>query len=485
MGLLGALRQAQRSTVVGLLVIGLWCGHGCVRDEGSNPPLGVMHFPIAATAYPPEAPELLYVASSNFDLLYNSGSVQSYDLEVLDTALKDVCGDVLQKTRCSVLPAEADLDRLRPSAVQTVGLVPGLQRSEVLIGSFADGIAITPDGARLYLPVRSDANLTFIDVQPATGLMRCSESAFGEPQRCTESFRSGLTTSTREVTLPTDPVAVVAGSLVTDFGLTVGDYVLMAHRGQSLSLLVDRLSPSDQRPILVDTIDGLASELVTVSLDPQTHTAWIPSALTARISRVQVAIAPSDNDTDSIANALSATLFDVGPLRTAGVDQGIDSREVKFDPRGNGRVYIVSRTPRALLIADQQTSDGNLQVHNVIPVGQGPSRLQLAELATDGATASRLFAFVSCFDSREVHIIDVDNEQSTTMGTGISGAFELVIDPVRNRLYVVDFRTSVIRSLDLGPLLACLDGAPPDPINGCTPSLLGLLGIPKAVQELQ
>ncbi len=485
MGLLGALRRPQRSTMVGVLVVGLWCAAGCVRDEGVNPPVGVMHFPIAALGYPAVDPEILYVASSNFDLLYNSGTVQSFDLDVLNAALEGVCGDILQRTQCSVVPAQVLLNRLKPSEAQIVEPIPGLMLSEVRIGSFSDGMAITTDGSRLYLPVRSDADLTYIDVEPATGLMKCSEREFGELQRCTARYRTGPVTPVRDITLPTDPVAVYTGSLVSDFGLTAGDYVLMAHRDRNFSLFVDRISANEQAPILVDTIDGLALELVTVTFDPLTQTAWIPSAQSDQLSRVQVSISPSENAAQTVTNALTGTLYDVGPLLTDGIDLGLDSREVKFDPRNNGKIYLASRSPRALVIAEQFSSDGDLAINEVIPVGQGPSRLQLAELETDGSSGPRLFAFVSCFDSREVHIVDVDLGQSTTMSTGDSGAFELVVDTSRNRVYIVDFRTSVVRTHDLEPLLDCLDGLPPDPLNGCAPPLLGLLGVPQAVDELQ
>ena len=61
----------------------------------------------------------------------------------------------------------------------------------------------------------------------------------------------------------------------------------------------------------------------------------------------------------------------------------------------------------------------------------------------------------------------------------LNGPFELAIDSFRKRLYVADFRSSVVRVLDLGPVVAEAFGDRTDA------PLVGTLGIPKVVQELQ
>ncbi|MBK6580959.1 MAG: hypothetical protein IPG17_33360 [Sandaracinaceae bacterium] len=89
----------------------------------------------------------------------------------------------------------------------------------------------------------------------------------------------------------------------------------------------------------------------------------------------------------------------------------------------------------------------------------------------------REFAFVSCFDSRDVYVVDLLTREVAAVMRGMSGPFEFEIDAVRERVYVADFRTSVIRVVDLAPMLACLDE--PGMIDReCAPELLGLVGRP-------
>ena len=100
--------------------------------------------------------------------------------------------------------------------------------------------------------------------------------------------------------------------------------------------------------------------------------------------------------------------------------------------------------------------------------------------ARDGTV---VLAFVSCFLSRRVHVIDTDKFQGVTTLTNISGAFEFVIDGPRLLMYTADFSTSVLRVADLRPLVACLEGGSMAP-EECAPQLLGLVGFPQPVSEL-
>ena len=88
-------------------------------------------------------------------------------------------------------------------------------------------------------------------------------------------------------------------------------------------------------------------------------------------------------------------------------------------------------------------------------------------------------ALVSCFNSREVFVVDLASGRARSVVRNLSGPFDLAIDPVRQRLYVADFRSSVVRVLDLAPV------AEPDAGGVTTARLIATLGAPKVVQELQ
>jgi len=66
-----------------------------------------------------------------------------------------------------------------------------------------------------------------------------------------------------------------------------------------------------------------------------------------------------------------------------------------------------------------------------------------------------------------------------TIVHNLNGPFELAIDAARRRLYVADFRASVVRVMDLG---AVVDGGLGERTDA---PIIATLGIPKVVQELQ
>ena len=111
-----------------------------------------------------------------------------------------------------------------------------------------------------------------------------------------------------------------------------------------------------------------------------------------------------------------------------------------------------------------------------------PSRVQIAEVPARGDTV--VLAFVSCFLSRNVQVIDTDLFQGLTTLTNVSGAFEFVIDAPRRLMYMADFSTSVIRVADLQPILDCLESTSAEEGEECAPRLLGLVGLPQPVSEL-
>ncbi len=442
----------------------LWaCG---VDNPGVDPPAGRLNFPVSVTLSPDGPPSFLFVASSNFDLRYNAGSVQSYALDEVQRAVDG----------CAAPPCSFDdLDQFVVS--------------EVLVGSHAAGMDISPDGDRLYLAVRSETNLTFIDVDE-TGTLSCGGS--GNPPRCGDRFRRGdeAIANERGVSLPADPVGVVAGSLaLLGRDPADGDYVLMAHRGTTsqntgrVSLFLDQAEGANDGPTLVHVVSGLPEGLVNVQLDPRGF-AWVPSGSIARIGRVGVAI---DAETNDLVRSFA---YDLGTLAILGVDNGGrgDTRDVAFDPRPEvDRVYVLSRRPEAILIADRELAEaGDLGVVDAVPIGYGPSRLEIAQIDVTpegGEPRTRTLLFASCFDSRDVWVVDPDLGEVVSVIRGMSGPFELAVDPARDLVYVADFRSSVIRVVDLAPMLECLrEGGMPD--GSCDAEVAVVLGEPRPVGEL-
>jgi len=544
---------------LGFLLMSGTVSTGCINTDGEPLPPGLMSFPIAIGLSVDEDadgnPKYVYVTSSNFGLQYNSGNVQSYDLEKMVEAINTGCvsawrvpdcasddpndpscvcdpatdinciaipqgikqrcldsdfeGDLNDPAcaceplaplgpddapgdecvpvpfdRCTVIPA--GLESRDPGEALRVVPVEGLILGEVEIGSFSDGLGLATDGRRVYVPVRSDANLTYIDVNDE-GQLNCG-GGFGTRHTCTAPYRSGSTELVNPafpIVLPSDPVDVFVGDLAADFAppndrdnpAFRGDYILMAHREGKASMFFDQLRPGgpepQKRPRLAATIDELAPEQVTITYEPGAKRAWIPSAEIAAIVRLGIGI---DGD------PTQSYLFDAGALRVSGLDTGISNRDIRFDPRpGRNLAYIVSRSPDALVVARSDVAGGDLNMVGQIPTCRDPSRIQVAEVPAGENTV--FLAFVSCFLSRSVQVIDTDKFQGVTILTNISGAFEFVIDGPRLLMYIADFSTSVLRVADLRPVVACLEGGDDSP-EECSPQLLGLVGLPQPVSEL-
>ena len=66
----------------------------------------------------------------------------------------------------------------------------------------------------------------------------------------------------------------------------------------------------------------------------------------------------------------------------------------------------------------------------------------------------------------------------------IGGPYDLAVDVPRQRLYVADFRQSVLRVFDLSGTFACLSPSGAES-PACAPVPLGVVGRPLAVQELR
>lgn len=454
--------------------------------SGDAPPLGRISFPAGLAVSP--SGDHLFVVSSNFDLRYNSGALHTYDADLLIAKLDELCGPLTATGRedCGVLPVEDARTDLSNVSIEQL---EGLLLSEVLVGSYVDGVALTPradGGMRLFLPIRSDANLTWVDVNDA-GQLDCGEGFFGPDgrTRCLDDHRRADESvgNDRSESLPTDPVAVSVGQLADIRAGVDGRYVLLAHRGGSVSLFLDDDATG---PRYLDSFVSGAEELVDVAVQPRTGNAWITSARDRLVDRVGVAVDESDPTRSFLAAAGSLTLGDVD---TGSLTFG-DTRVVRFDPRADvDRAYVLGRRPRGLYIVDtNDTAAGELPVRDIIPVGLGPSRLDVVDFPAEGRT----LAFASCYDDRSVWIVDVDSGELVGIGRNVGGAFELAVrqdpDTGRSHLLIADFRSSVIRVLDLAPMFECLTdrdfAAPGDEARECAPELLGFLGRPTPISEL-
>ncbi len=417
---------------------------------------GDLSFPIAVAVAPPQTPfspsRFVVVAGSNYDLRSNQAALMSLDLDRI----------------------QAELDRRRAIPRGTTGSCEDTTRecfvgnadafiaSQVFIDSFASGLTFSPQGDRVYLPIRSRADLTWVDFNSADGSLDCGQTE--TDFRCDDAHRTTTVEEgcARTLTLHGDPNALIAGSMsdLTDDPAEVGlDWLLMVERSGSTgsaALYLDRREGGTRRPVLTHILTGLPPDAVNASLEPGTGLTWInlASPISTRAQRelplVGVSIDPNHRE--------CSAAFAAGRVQLGGVATGFDSRDIAWTGPDARFAHVLSRLPESVITIDQDgvaLTPGDAAVVDVDAVGFGPSRMASATI--DGED----ILVATCFDARNVSIMRTDPVEVTAVVAGFDGAYELAIDPVRRWAIVGDFKTSVVRIIDLAPLTSpALDDEP-------------------------
>ncbi|HEX4335678.1 MAG TPA: hypothetical protein VH062_07160 [Polyangiaceae bacterium] len=227
-------------------------------------PLDKIYFPVGIQVSPGKS--WMYVANSDFDLQFNAGTLQVYDLAKLRSKVPTYCDRDDDCTKAGKVGQTCDLTadpdkRLGPShrcvgadddpcanagtKVQSVAdqsLTPGLCKplepapllfhgtkgGVVSIGAFSTDLLYATNplaggkGSRLFVPVRGDATVHWISVDDdtaypdqgdhSTGVsLDCGQS--GPTQKCDDNHRRGTgndpaTITDTQVTLPAEPYGI-------------------------------------------------------------------------------------------------------------------------------------------------------------------------------------------------------------------------------------------------------------------------------------
>jgi hypothetical protein len=431
---------------------------GCNLDNpGDPPPQGKLYFPnaiVLSPVEPGEAPSHLFVANSNFDLRYRGGSVQAFSLERLDEELAG-CED---DAECVIEPHQV-LD------------------SEVLIDAFSTSLAVAPDGSKLFVPTRTDSSLTVIDVEVTGG--RADLSCRGSGVLCASNSERGIERWGQErLPWPIDPVAVVSGRLEDFAPGAPGVYAVVAHRGGEASLFVEQ---SDGRMLMTGYLRQRFPGLTNAAYDAETGLLYMTVEVgtdSKVLARLGVTVPTSEGEPD----VAGASLYDASSIRLTGADTSADTQDIVFVPSflaagaalAEPRALILSQRPDSLMVADvnpernEQVSAA--RVLRTIVVGAGASRLSY------GTIEGKPLAVIACFAAREIYVVDLATLQARSVVPNLSGPFEIELDAARKRLYVADFRSSVIRIVDLAPVVAGEGNAPA--------RIAATLGRPQILQEL-
>lgn len=441
----------------------------CYLDNpGDAPTPGTLYFPNAialSRGADGDAARYLFVANSNFDLRYKAGSLQALDLAELAERI-DAC------------PTS------EPCTIDTADLLAG----EVLIGSYSTGLAVTADGNRIAISTRTEDSLGYVkldaDAAPlpdGPGVLRCAD---GQPSPCGLAARGPDRRADDGEALdwPREPAAVFAGRLA-DFepSLSMPDdrdeYVLVAHRHGPVSLFVEQ----GDELVLTDVLAGATPFAASLAFDPQTRFVYAALAQYASsssvLTRVRVEVPEGAGRPE-----LRAFVTPPGFVR---IDTDVvEPRDLAFLPAIPGASSALS-TPSAVVVAGRPSA---LQLTDLpdASVDDQPDSVRVKDEAVLGFGATRVataivdgvpLAVVSSFDTREVAVVDLRTMHMRSMRPNLSGPFDIELDAARRYVYVTDFRSSVLRVIDLEPVLVGdADGSL---------TVIATVGRPRVIQELQ
>lgn len=508
---------------------------GCFGPgEGVEVPKDQIYFPVGL-ALDRDARHL-FVVSSDFDLQYNGGAVQSYDLGGEDfpglaAELPQLCdsdadckdtGNTCETGLCACPNGDrVDADRLLyPGRCNPI--IPdkkSLDPHSVKIGAFAtDAVLRQGDGVdapqRLFVPVRGDSTLHWLDVKP-DGSLQCGQATTSDGA-CDSSHRVGddPDDNPRKIKLNAEPFAVAAtvhGNKIVVTNQTTGTASLFVNDWSSRPILKFALA-SDRipsRPVGVASVPApqLTPEELKAGLEAEL--AKFPGEDEAKAKQKVKDADRDDTFMMTFRNSAQVRLFrfapdgaptdtnDARPYLVDGGGVGIDANSVGSDSRGiavdaSARklaqsrcadddadciaaanlvpldVYVANRAPASLLIGRTRPPQEYPYFFQSIPLTTGPSRVIVGQVKTpSGDEETRVF--VACFDSRRIFVYDPQRSRIETEILTGRGPHALVVDQKRQLLYVGHFTDSYVGvySLDLS-----------HPATYGT--LLGTLGTPKS-----
>jgi hypothetical protein len=410
---------------------------GCEAVFPPEPPPGTILFPVAVELVPAQAadgaPPFLLLANSNYDARWAQGTLQSYDLDAIASAV-DACASP-PCTETDALPFLVD---------------------EVQIGPQVHSIALSPRGDRVYLAIRSEADLTWVDLG-AEGQLDCEGAPTEGIERCAPRRRTTpvATTCGREPSLVGDVAGLATGSIESLTGEPADaslDWVLMVHRNGRASLFVDRPAGGASVPTLVHVLTGIPTDATNAAFDASRNLVWmtltVPPGGTVPmrtpIREIPLLGVAYDRDEPECSEAFSAGRFAI-----RGTDDGLDSRDVAFS-EGGRFAHVLSRRSEAIVTLDTEGEpifSGETLIRSVTAMPFGPARIAA------GTFDGRELLAVTSFDGQRVTFVDAATGDIVGVPVpGVQRPQDVVIDGVRGLAYVADFGDSVLRVIDLRPL---------------------------------
>jgi Cys-rich repeat protein len=503
------------------LIAALSCSalSGCFKlDDGREPPLDRVYFPTGLAVSP--GGSRLYVVNSDWDLQFNAGTVQVYDLDRLRELLPRYCvadaecgaGEVCDLTPreladgAPVAPTHWCVDpqtmdacgtrKLQSTAERLIApglcgpiedLTGDLLLESVSIGAFATDLAYTANpngGGRLFVPVRSDATLHWLDVAGDPGAggsgreLQCGQNSAGE---CDGDHRRGDSRSERtreDEELPIEPYGIA----VTEDG----EAIVTTHQTEGqVALFVNDWTTPNEGPRLEYLLGGLATRVISIAAVPMSQLVlddralgsarrisyqpgfWVSYRNSPYLDLLRYFDARDSGGRPFLEQAAQAGISPVGiaDVRGIGVDpsarRGCESACAAGDTAcletcaGVGlEVFLANRLPASVVSGhtvpnrSAAATGDDLIFAELTPVGDGPSRVEVGGVLDEAGEVQQRIFIVS-FESRSIDIYDpVSRTLEARVYTG-RGPNAIAIDAARGLAYVAHFTDSFLGVIDL------------------------------------
>lgn len=381
----------------------------------------------------------LFVLNANSDLRYDSGTIQALDLDAVDalTGPGNPGCDVGYQPSRPTLPMCATSSDGDPADFVVAG-------AHAKTGNFGSDLAVqTLDSgeSRLFATVRGDPSVTYADFDSAAGMLDCGGE--GEFQRCSDAHRIDTVLDDPEIGgLSPEPFRLAVDS--------VAQHVFVTHLTSGRVSLV--VAPADgSRPVLHDVIAGLFDvnpsgliRAVGVAVKEAGGLAYVTSSSEERVASVYVGDGPvlAGIQTERLIEGPSFFLGDARPEGIPG-----DSRGIAFEPGGD-RVFVVGRTPPALLTFDTApgpTGAPNNRYLGAVEICGNAAAVGLGDMGVG------LRAWVPCFNLGQVWVIDVEHGRLEAVVEAGRGPNSIVVDVPRQRVYVANYAEDTISVIDATP----------------------------------
>jgi hypothetical protein len=389
------------------------------------------------------AQQVLFVGSSNSDLRYDSGVIAAVDLALVDQTVDD------WTMASPVMREGCDLDQISLSAIECderpfIAGEEGLPGDAARIGNFVSdmGVQALDDGSqRIFLAVRGDPSLTYVDYDPAARTLACSsETGF---DRCDKDHRLSKLLDDKKDPFTDEPFSIhVDGER---------GYVIMSHLGRinGDGTVTLASAPRDGTvPVLTDELKGLFPAVPNQdvgALGVAGRTPGQPNNLVYVTSRTHPTV-----PTVVVTNVAGLLRLSTGPVFSLSRLRGSSSsRDIAFGQNGD-RAYILNRDPPALHIIDTSLDEAGLPRNNLlnaVVLCEQPASLAVSTVG------NRERVYVSCFNVGEVWVIDPEAGERiafTLVGRG-PNALKVVDFQGTPRLFVGNALEDTLAILDLTP----------------------------------